>query len=144
MKSYLLVLLIAASSVFVSCTKESCDETTISTETINNMAVTPDDLVFMRTIDKGNGKWKIRMNDIASNAYSKGTGYPPNSMIVKEKYDVSGTITGYDVMYRAPIDANASGGWLWSQADNTGHVIYDYTKQGKNCQSCHVNQNNIN
>jgi hypothetical protein len=100
---------------------------------------TSSDLSLIRTKNSDEGKWNIKMNTIASQAYAKGaTTFPMNSLIVKEKVDQSGKMTGYATMFRTTSDPNSSNGWVWTEYDASGHVIYDASNKGASCQSCHA------
>ena len=142
MKTKLLLLVIPFVSFMVSCTKDSVDSANISDNALSAMAVSGSgfDVVHLtRTTD--NSEWKIKMNDVASKAYAESCkNFPVNSMIVKEKYDASGSLTGYDVMYKSPGDVNSKDGWLWSQLSYDGRVIYASNMKGASCQSCHAPQ----
>ena len=140
MKTTLLVFYLCIVGL-ISCTKDASEETNISNVALSSMATSSDDLVLIRTTrSKENTDWKIKMNAVASKAYSEGKNFPVNSMIIKEKYNASGKISGYDIMYKAPADKNSSNGWLWSQVSADGHVIYNASKKGASCQNCHETQ----
>jgi hypothetical protein len=137
MKSYLLLIVSAFFFSLVSCTKDSEDSANISDATLSSMSAS-EDLVLVRTSSQDAGEWNIKMNSIAAKAYAEGIkNFPANSMIVKEK-QVNGKVTGYAVMYRAPADKNMNDGWLWSEYDSEGHVIYTNAERGMTCQSCHA------
>jgi hypothetical protein len=142
MKTKLLLSVIALVSSMISCTKDDCDSANVSDNTISAMTTVSDgfDLIHSsRTND--NSEWKIKMNDVASKSFAEGSkNFPNNSMIVKEKYDASGMLTGYDVKFKAPADVNSVDGWLWSQLSSDGRVIYASNLKGASCQSCHSTQ----
>jgi hypothetical protein len=137
MKSYLLLIVSAFFISLVSCTKDAEDSANISDAALSSMA-SSEDLALIRTSVHDNSEWNIKMNSIAAKAYADGiNNFPSNSMIVKEKH-VNGKVTGYAVMYKAPADKNMNDGWLWSEYDSEGHVIYTNAERGMTCQGCHV------
>jgi hypothetical protein len=138
MKSYLLLIVSALSISLASCTKDSDDSASVSDATLSSMSST-DDLVLIRSVKTdNNSEWKIKMNDVAARAYAEGVkNYPLNSMIVKEKYDASGKLTATDVMYHSPADKNEFEGWLWSESNSDGQIIYSTADRGMSCQGCH-------
>ena len=121
-----------------SCTKEAENSASISDVTLASIA-TSNDFQFQRSINRDeNSRWKIQMNDVASKVYAEGRNdYPTNSIIVKEKHDASGAISGYDIMYNAPGDPNSDGEWLYSSVDVHGEVIIGVNDKGTSCKNCH-------
>jgi hypothetical protein len=141
-------LLVASASLFtmVSCTKDAGDSAALSSNETVSMNVTSEDFQFIRTAYPDNkSKWNIKMNDIAAAAYAQGlNNYPDHSVIIKEKRDSEGAITGYDVLQKVPGDKNSVEGWLWLSFDHLGTVIYDEKQKGTTCQSCHSADRKIN
>jgi hypothetical protein len=138
MKSNLLLLIPALFITLVSCTKDADESASISDASVNTMA-NSEDLVLSRTTHTDAGDWQIKMNSVAAKAAAEGIkNFPVNSMLVKEKHDANGNITGYAMMLKAPGDPNAVDGWLWSEYDAQQHLIYSNSERAVNCQSCHV------
>lgn len=143
MKTYVLLIISAFVISLGSCTKDAGSDANVSQTSLSSMAVTQDGFVVVRTSHENNGIWNIKMNDIAASAYANGSkSFPANSMIVKEKRNSSGMITGYASMYRSTGDPNSSNGWVWNEYNKEGHIIYDASRKGNSCQSCHI-QNNV-
>lgn len=140
MKNYLLLIIPAFIFSMESCTKNTEDGAGISDATLSSMATTQDGFVLMRTAKHDeNSTWKIKMNNVAATSYAEGCkSFPSNSMIVKEKFDLSGNVIGYDVMYRSDADHNSNDGWLWAQLSADGRIIYSSSERGSNCQGCHA------
>jgi hypothetical protein len=141
MKSKLL-LIVSVCIAMVSCTKDTEDQTSLSSTALNTMS-TSDGLVLMRTtsIDENN-QWRIKMNDVAAKALSENIkNFPNNSLIVKEKINSAGEVTGYATMLKTSGDHNASNGWIWTEFGKNGEVIYNEGERGANCQSCHAQTN---
>ena len=138
MKKYIILLLAGFIGTMVSCTKDTNDDTTMSTASLSSMS-TSSDLSVVRVKNSDNGKWNIKMNAIASAAYAKScSNFPLNSLIVKEKLDAAGNMTGYATMFRTSGDPNSANGWVWTEYASDGHVIYDASNKGVACQSCHA------
>jgi hypothetical protein len=127
-----------------SCTKEHDDAAQISDVSLNSMAMSQDGFILMRTTNPdGKGDWKIKMNDIASKAYSEGAAtYPVNSMIIKERHDQAGHLAGYDVLFRTIAHGNSFEGWMLSSYSANGEVLYSDGARAANCQSCHATEKN--
>jgi hypothetical protein len=101
---------------------------------------TSDGLEMKKAVDVGNEHWNIKMNDIASNAIANGCkNFPNNSLLVKEKHDASGAITGFDIMLRTSGDFRSENGWLFRQLDNHGGLVGGGSKN-LNCNSCHAQE----
>jgi hypothetical protein len=142
MKKYLLLFIVAGLAI-TSCTKEAENSASISDVTLASLA-TSGDFQFQRTVNRNeNARWKIQMNDVSSKVYAEGkSDYPANSMIVKEKYDASGVVSGYDIMYNAPGDPNSDGEWLYSSVDVHGGIIIGVNNKGTSCKNCHSGVSN--
>jgi len=136
-----LLLIALVSFAFVSCTKDVEDTAGISDVSLSSMATSPDGFSVSRT-SHGDANWTIKMNDVAANAYAHGLAYPVNSMLVKEKHDESGSISGYDVMLRTGSTHSGSfNGWVLSSLNANGEVIFTDGERAVNCQSCHSQEN---
>ena len=138
-----LLLIALVSFAFVSCTKDVEDTAGISDVSLSSMATSPDGFSVSRASHgDGNANWTIKMNDVAANAYAKGLSYPVNSMLVKEKHDESGNVSGYDVMLRTGSAHSGSfNGWMLSSLNAEGEVIFSNGERAANCQSCHSQEN---
>ncbi|MFN8166183.1 MAG: cytochrome P460 family protein [Bacteroidia bacterium] len=136
-KLTLFACLFAGMALMQSCTKETDSQATVSDQTLSRMASDNSGFTYMPASTMSTSK--IKMNSIAAAARSTGN-YPSNSMIVKEKYDAQGTLTGYDIMYRSSADHNSSGGWVWTSSDVHGNITYGSENRGASCQNCHSSQ----
>jgi len=139
MKTKLLLVVIAFIATMASCTKDLTCENKISENGISSVATSSDgNALTSSIINEDRTLWNIKMNDVAANAKENGfTEYPAHSMIIKEKHDADGNITGYDVMYKDPSDENSVDGWLYIGLSADGNVIYNANARGASCQSCH-------
>ncbi len=138
MKTKLLLCITALVAMMASCTKDLSCENKISENGISSVATSGDNAVMGNIINDDQSSWNIRMNDVAADASTAGcTEYPAHSMIIKEKHDANGNITGYDVMYKDPADENSSNGWIYIGLSADGTVIYNANEKGANCQNCH-------
>jgi Cytochrome P460 len=143
MKTQLLLFAIAFTAM-TSCTKDAAENTSISESSLSTLALS-EETILQRSLFTGNETWNIKTNDVASNAYSKGKkNFPLHAMLVKEKHDASGAITGFDIMYKVPGDSNAEDGWLYEEVDSEGKVINGVSAKGVACKSCHVAGSRIN
>ena len=142
MKTRLLLIACAFVSFMISCSKDECNSASISDNSVSAMATSTNGFDLINSVTTNdNSEWKIKMNDVASKAFAEGNkNFPNNSMIVKEKYDATGVLIGYDVKYRSAVDENSTDGWLWSQLSSDGRVIYASNMKGASCQSCHAPQ----
>ena len=138
MKSNLLLIASACMLSLIACTKDQDNSTNISDVSLSAMT-SSDDLITMRTTgSETKEQWVIKMNEAASRIHSHDLNqYPANSMIVKEKHGTDGKISGYDVMYRSPGDANSVDGWLMCELDGNKNIIYSAAQKGVTCNSCH-------
>ncbi len=137
MKNYLLLISAAVVVTMSSCSKDVNDDTNISSASLNSMSSSTD-MQVVKVKNTESGKWNIKMNDIAAKAYASGSHlYPVNSLLVKEIKDEKGTVTGTATMFRTSGDLNSSNGWIYTEYDHNGNVIYDANKKGASCQSCH-------
>ena len=142
MKTKLLLLSIVFAA-FTSCTKDAAETTSISENSLSTLALS-EGTILQHSLVSGNESWNIKMNDVASQAYSKGRkNYPLHSMLVKEKHNASGAITGFDIMYKVPGDNNAEDGWLYEELNPDGQVINGVSAKGTACKSCHVSNSRI-
>ncbi len=137
MKTKLLSIAIAIAAM-TSCTKDAAENTGISESSLSTLALS-EGSVLQRSLVSGDQTWSIKTNEVASRAYSKGKkDYPLHSMLVKEKHNASGAITGFDIMYKVPGDINAVDGWLFEEVNADGQVIQGVSEKGIACNSCHV------
>ena len=122
-----------------SCTKEEASDSSISDAALSTMA-TSDGVLLKQSLTTGNHEqWNIKMNKVAALAYSEGRKEMPlNSMLIKEKHDATGAITGIDIMYRTSGDPNAPDGWLFESIDAHGQVLNSVNGKGMECKSCHT------
>lgn len=66
--------------------------------------------------------------------------FPEGSVVVKELYTNSTTLSGYAVMWKAKNDPNAaSSGWVWAylNTDGTAKGGATITTKGSQCIACH-------
>jgi hypothetical protein len=88
------------------------------------------------------GNFKLRFNQEAlssldgSGELPQGGTFPEGSVIVKEVY-VNNVLNIYAIMKKAPLDANAANGWVWSEIGPNGKVQYSIKGKGNGCVSCH-------
>ena len=88
------------------------------------------------------GAFKLRFNTVAASVLD-GTGklpagstFPAGSILVKEVY-VSGNLSIYAVIKKAPTDGSSSGGWLWAEIKPDGTPYISSKLQGVSCTGCH-------
>ncbi len=93
------------------------------------------------------GPFKVRFNSTAYAALDTaiklpvGNSFPNGSIIVKELYDGT-TLTLYVVMKKQDDNKNAADGWLWSEYELDGSVLYSVGSKGNSCTDCHKASNN--
>ena len=149
MKNKLLLTLSAVAFVLVvaSSSREKDDSAGVSDEALISM-VQSEDLVNVdaHSTDarlQNTPAFRLRMNRVAANAcngsfHTLPTVFPANSILVKEYLDPSGTVTGRDVMFKAPGDSRSDGGWLWASYDADGQNTYSSSRRSNSCNSCHA------
>ena len=126
-----------------SCTKDAAENTSISESSLSTLALS-EGSVLQRSLVSGDQTWSIKTNEVASKVYAKGKKvYPLHSMLVKEKHNTSGAITGFDIMYRVPGDVNAVDGWLFEEVNADGQVIQGVSEKGIACNSCHASRGRL-
>lgn len=142
-KLFSILTVIAAIFVMQSCTKEKDDNSTssLSDQSIARIAQSSNDFEYVNSTARTTtqSSFRIKMNGVAARAYRAGqtADFPLNSMLVREALNASGEVTGYDIMYRTNSDGNSSHGWVWTQADEDGHVLIGADQKGVQCQTCH-------
>lgn len=73
-----------------------------------------------------------------------GTTFPEGSLIVKELYSNSSTLSKYAVLYKQTANENADvNGWVWGYINADGTVAESATNKGTSCTSCHSQSNHI-
>jgi hypothetical protein len=88
------------------------------------------------------GNFKLRFNEEALSSLDPSGELPEDgtfaegSLIVKEVY-VDNVLSIYAIMKKAPGDANAANGWLWSEYGPDGSVAYSIAGKGNGCTPCH-------
>lgn len=148
MKKLYTLALLSIAVVMVSCSRESDEATALSDDALISVVHQTDVADVTSSIARMTKQnFRIRMNAIAKNSLSAegnmSVSYAVNSMLVKEYFDHRGVVTGYDVMYRAPADPNASSGWLWASYDANGNPTYSVKLRGANCNSCHGKESGL-
>ena len=156
MKAFWTLLLL---SIFLSCTTKKAEPPIVSDQTLFELAQhtpgfsyykgRPDTLPADPSSPHGsfvrvrfNPTARAAMNDSISQLTE--TTFPDESMIVKEVYDQrGGQLKAYAILYKLKNNANSSGGWLWSETDPVGNVLYSVEKKGEDCFSCHSSSTNI-
>ncbi len=88
-----------------------------------------------------NPKAMSAMNNSADKLLSQS--FPDESMIVKEIYNQKGgSLLNYAVMYKLRNAVNNGSGWIWSEIEPDGNVIYSASRKGDQCVSCHASGTN--
>ncbi len=93
---------------------------------------------------------KTRFNSIAASRLTvygkvrKGASFDEGSLIVKEMCDKNGAIKVYTMLYKktGATDADENG-WIWNAVSADGNVEISAAKKGKDCISCHQQEDNI-
>lgn len=93
---------------------------------------------------------RTRYNSIAASKLDSngkiiaGSVFPQGSLIVKELYENSTTLSRYAILYKnaGSKDADANG-WVWGYIDAGGSVAEPASKKGASCINCHSQSNNI-
>lgn len=72
------------------------------------------------------------------------TAFGEGSVIVKELYENSNTLSRYAVLYKSSGNEDAdSNGWVWGYINVDGTVAVSATDKGAACMSCHSQSENI-
>ena len=88
------------------------------------------------------GSFKLRFNSAAASSLDNTGELPENgkfkegSIVVKEIYQ-NNSLSLYAVLKKAPSDAAAGNGWLWSEYALDGSVLYSIESEGAGCIDCH-------
>lgn len=100
------------------------------------------DTIYSPAGGSPHGNFKLKFND---NATSKldGSGKLPTdgsfdngALIVKEVHS-GNEPTLYVVMKKDSKSKYSSKGWLWAEYEPGGKIVYDVSKKGEACTSCH-------
>jgi len=93
---------------------------------------------------------RTRYDDIASLKLSSngkiiaGSSFPEGSLIVKELYTDASTLDQYAILYKQTGHKNADAkGWVWGYMKADGTVLYPSSNKGADCNSCHLQADNI-
>lgn len=134
--------LLACLVIITSCKKKKTNEALYNESKAS-------DLVFYKNKDtvygaKGtspHGSFKLKFNTIALAAFvngklPQGESFPTGSLIVKEVYN-GNALTLYAVMKKDAKSKFASSKWVWAEYKPNGDVVYDASKRGDACVSCH-------
>ncbi len=74
----------------------------------------------------------------------KGASFDEGSLIVKEMCDKTGKLRIYTTLYKKTGSKDADeNGWIWNAVSAEGNVEISATKKGKDCISCHQQEDNI-
>lgn len=93
------------------------------------------------------GNFKLKLNSTALKALDAmgelpaGAKFENGSLIVKEVFK-GNELEMYAIMKKDPTSKYASQGWVWAEYGPSGNVIYNASKNGKACISCHSASNN--
>jgi hypothetical protein len=100
------------------------------------------DTVYEPAGDSPHGSFKLRFNSKAlsrldaSGKLPAGAQFENGAVIVKEIYK-NGQLEQYAVMKKVPSSRVAVSKWIWAELRPDGSVIYDISKGGDACVSCH-------
>ena len=74
----------------------------------------------------------------------EGIVFPEGSLIVKELYSNSNTLSRYAIQLKrsSANEADASG-WVWGYLEANGKVVEPASKKGEGCRGCHSQGGNI-
>jgi hypothetical protein len=93
---------------------------------------------------------RTRFNSIAAailgadGKVTAGSNFPVNSLIVKELYDASESLSLYAILYKQPDHPMADNkGWVWGYINAGGRVVEPAANRGSACSSCHSQEGNI-
>ncbi len=94
--------------------------------------------------------FRTRYNTIAATQLDSigkikaGAVFPDGSLIVKELYENSSTLSRYAILYKKADNPDADAkGWVWGYLDADGSVAEPASKKGVSCISCHSQADNI-
>jgi hypothetical protein len=74
----------------------------------------------------------------------QGVSFPEGSLIVKELYENSTTLTRYAILYKKSDNPDADAkGWVWGYINADGGVADPSSNKGRSCISCHSQNGNI-
>lgn len=80
----------------------------------------------------------------ASGKVKTGSIFPEGSLIVKELYDNSTTLSRYAILYKKSDSPDADPrGWVWGYINANGSVADAASNKGRTCISCHSQNGNI-
>ena len=80
----------------------------------------------------------------ASGKIMSGATFPEGSLVVKELYENSTTLTRYAILYKKSDSPDADAkGWVWGYTNSDGGVAEAASNKGRSCISCHSQSGNI-
>lgn len=73
-----------------------------------------------------------------------GVTFPEGSLIVKELYENTSTLSQYAILYKKSESSDADAkGWVWGYIGSEGKVVEPASNKGSSCISCHSQIDNI-
>ncbi|GIV32833.1 MAG: hypothetical protein KatS3mg031_0368 [Chitinophagales bacterium] len=93
---------------------------------------------------------RTRYNSVAATVLDSsgkiipGNVFPEGSLIVKELYSNSSTLSRYAMLYKKAGDPNAdASGWIWGYVNADGTVAQAASLKGSGCRGCHSQPGHI-
>ncbi len=141
-----------------SCTKD--EQATGTDKVLFEMAKVTGDFKWFKNsstlLAKSNGSGhpqallRTRYNSVAATKIDSngkintGAVFPQGSLIVKELYENSTTLSRYAILYKNSSSvASDVKGWIWGYINSDGSVAEPASKKGVSCISCHSQTDNI-
>jgi len=95
---------------------------------------------FLRT--RFNSAAAVMLNDFGK--VQSGITFPEGSLLVKELYSNSTTLSKYAILYKNTNHKYAdSNGWVWGYLNKDGSVAEPSSNKGSACKACHNQTGNI-
>lgn len=152
------LLLSATIAIMVSCKHEENGDNTdadlleIARNTDGYVWYKEDDMLLPRSAGSGHSQafLRTRFSPIAATVLDTNgkvlpdTTFPNGSVIVKELYENTTTLSLYALLYKKPDHPYAdASGWVWGYVKPNGDVQVSARERGAPCRSCHGQSGNI-
>ncbi|MCC6372771.1 MAG: cytochrome P460 family protein [Bacteroidia bacterium] len=136
-------IILANSILYISCKKKKTNEKLYEDSKSSELSFYKGkDTIYDAKGGSPHGNFKLKFNSTAVASLGSdgklpvGGNFNEGSLIVKEVYS-GNELTLYAIMKKDSKSKFASNKWVWAEYKPNGDVVYNVSKDGKSCTSCH-------
>lgn len=137
------LLIFTTSILYVSCKKKKTNEKLYEDSKSSDLSFYKSkDTIYDAKGGSPHGNFKLKFNPTAVASLGAdgklplGGNFNEGSLIVKEVYS-GNVLTLYAIMKKDSKSKFASNKWVWAEYKPNGDVVYDISREGESCTSCH-------